>query len=207
MIEFINLTEVTDSLDNPITNEGVLPNDESWEVNSLNELGSTFSKDEEWPLENFQVQPEKIESNAFLPVNNGEWSGDVGDSEWNPNDEYVPLKSNPDELTWGEIKEKYDIDGIPFNEGEPDFSEVSKAEVKIDDFSTQRSVNFFQADEQLSKEWNCTPREAANWRKENNYTWHECKDCQTLQLVPSEVHNNIPHEGGISVAKKAANYS
>ena len=74
--------------------------------------------------------------------------------------------------------------------------------MKIDNFTTERNMNFPQADEKLAEKWECTPREVANWRKENGHTWHECKDCQTMQLVPSEVHNNIPHEGGISVAKK-----
>ena len=47
-----------------------------------------------------------------------------------------------------------------------------------------------------------SPEDVAKWRKENGYTWHECKDMKTMQKVPSEVHNNIPHSGGISEAKK-----
>ena len=30
---------------------------------------------------------------------------------------------------------------------------------------------------------------------------------KTMQLVPREIHNNIPHEGGISVAKSKQNES
>ena len=37
--------------------------------------------------------------------------------------------------------------------------------------------------------------------KENKYSWHECKDCKTMQLVPIEVHGNIEHKGGISEMK------
>lgn len=62
--------------------------------------------------------------------------------------------------------------------------------------------NFDKADIELAKQRGCTPEEVAKWRKENGYTWHECKDMKTMQKVPSQVHNNISHSGGISAAKK-----
>lgn len=37
--------------------------------------------------------------------------------------------------------------------------------------------------------------------KENKYTWHEKSDCKTMQKVPTEVHGNVRHEGGISEIK------
>ncbi|WP_442866219.1 HNH endonuclease signature motif containing protein [Aeromonas sp. QDB50] len=101
-----------------------------------------------------------------------------------------------------EILEKYDIDGIRFKDGEPDFSEISKGDVEIEPFSDSRSDNFDKADIELAKQKGCSPEDVAKWRKENGYTWHECKDMKTMQKVPSEVHNNIPHSGGISEAKK-----
>ena len=54
---------------------------------------------------------------------------------------------------------------------------------------------------QLAKERGCSPQEIKQWRMENKYTWHECKDCKTMQLVPTEVHGNIPHSGGIAETK------
>ena len=63
------------------------------------------------------------------------------------------MSANPDNLTWGELKEKYGIDGISFKDGEPDFSEVMKDEVKIDNFTTERNKNFPQADEKLAEKW------------------------------------------------------
>ena len=57
--------------------------------------------------------------------------------------------------------------------------------------------------EALALQRGCAPEEVAQWRKENHYTWHECNDCKTMQKVPSEVHGNIPHSGGISVYKAA----
>ena len=34
------------------------------------------------------------------------------------------------------------------------------------------------------------------------YTWHECVSCKTMMKVPTEIHGNVPHAGGISEAKK-----
>lgn len=136
------------------------------------------------------------------PIENGEWSGERGDSKWHPDREYTPLKSNPEGKTWDEILKKYEIDGITFKDGEPDFSEISKGNVEIEPFTENRDDNFTKADMELAKQHSCPPEEVRKWRKENGYTWHECKDMKTMQKVPSEVHNNISHSGGISEAKK-----
>ena len=151
-----------------------------------------------------------VENNARIPVNGGEWSNEAGNSTWKPNPDGVPQLNNPENKTWEEILKEHDIDGISFSDGDPDFSEISEGEVQIDDFTESRDKNFRQAEEKLAEQWTkegkdgkeWTPREVAEWRKENGYTWHECKDCTTMQLVPSEVHNNIPHSGGISEIKK-----
>lgn len=152
-----------------------------------------------------------FEKSEFIPRNGGEWSGEAGDSTWKPDPENTPPEksrnpehpySNPDNLSWKELMQKYGIDGIPFNDGEPDFSEVERGTVEIDDFTDDRDSNFTQADEKMAEQRGCTPEEVAKWRKENNYTWHECKDCKTMQKVPNEIHANVPHSGGVSEYKK-----
>lgn len=143
-------------------------------------------------------------SMGMLPRTGGEWTGTPGDSVWKPNREVTPNDrnySNPEGKTWGEILDKYEIDGIKFHDGEPDFSEVSKGTVEIDGFSDVRhgpGANFDQADEKLAQERGCTKEEVLEWRKENHYTWHERSDCKTMDKVPHEVHGNVPHSGGIS---------
>ncbi|MCI8683294.1 MAG: HNH endonuclease [Lachnospiraceae bacterium] len=132
--------------------------------------------------------------------NGGNWEGERGNSTWVPDRNDIPKNplTNPDKLTWGELLDKYGIDGIPFKDGEADFSEVSKGEVEIDDFTDDRAANFDQADEKLAEQRGCTPEEVAKWREEHKYTWHECKDCKTMQKVPTEIHGNVPHSGGVS---------
>ena len=54
--------------------------------------------------------------------------------------------------------------------------------MEIDDFTDDRPSNFAQADEALAKQRGCSPEEVKKWREENGYTWHECRDCKTMQI-------------------------
>lgn len=138
------------------------------------------------------------------PVENGEWSGERGNSEWHPDKDYIPGKSNPDGKSMGEILDSHGIDKIVFKNGEPDFSEISEGNIEIEHFTENRTDNFDLADIKMAEQKGCSPEEIRDWRKSNGYTWHECKDMRTMQLVPSEIHNNISHSGGISEIKKGA---
>lgn len=138
----------------------------------------------------------------------GRWSDERGNSDWYPDRDHIPENSrtNPEGLTWAEILDKYGIESIPFEDGEPDFSEVSKGTVEIDDFSSNRygkGGNFDQATEKLAEQRGCTREEVKEWMKENGYTWHERSDCKTMEKVPTEVHGNIRHSGGISEFKNS----
>lgn len=138
--------------------------------------------------------------------NGGHWEGERGNSKWFPNRDEIPKNplTNPDGLTWGQILDKYGIDGIEFKNGEPDFSPVAKGTVEIDHFTDNRygkGGNFDQACERLAEQGGCTKEEVKAWMKENKYTWHERSDCKTMDKVPTEIHGNIRHSGGISEAK------
>lgn len=136
----------------------------------------------------------------------GHWDGERGNSKWFPNRDEIPKnpRMNPDNLTWGEILDKYGIDGVNFKDGEPDFSPISKGNVEIDNFTEDRlskGGNFDQATEKLAQQRGCTKEEVEKWMQDNKYTWHECSDCKTMQKVPREVHGNIHHSGGVSEIK------
>jgi hypothetical protein len=140
----------------------------------------------------------------------GHWEGERGNSKWIPDTDYVPSETkgkthaNPDNSTMKKIMDKYGIDGVAYEDGEPDFSKVSRGTVEIKDYSDSRSDNFDKADIELAKEKGCSPEDVEKWRKENNYTWHECKDMKTMQKAPNEIHANFSHSGGISEIKKEA---
>lgn len=143
----------------------------------------------------------EIDNHKNCPVENGAYEGERGESKWKPDPGYIPLKGNPEAKTWQVILSEYNIDGIEFQDGEPDFDIISKGNVEIDEFSEDRTDNFDNADIELAKEKGCNPEDVEKWRKDNNYTWHECRDMRTMQKVPSIVHNNISHRGGISEIK------
>lgn len=155
------------------------------------------------------------DARGLLPQNGGSWEGDKGDSLWSPDRDVVPSKMNPDQLTWDEILHGYGIDSIEFIDGEPDFSKISEATVQIDDFTPNRAENFAQADQKLAEEWTSqgkdekvwTANDVRDYRREHGLTWHERSDTKTLDMVPSIVHSNVPHSGGISVAKSTQNNS
>lgn len=141
---------------------------------------------------------------GLLPRNGGIWTGAPGDSDWKPDSNVEPGDkhgTNPEHKNWGQIMRDHGFETIPFKDGEPNFSDVSKGQVEIDDFTDDRASNFDQADEKLASQRGGTPEDIAKWRGENKYTWHECRDCKTMQAVPTEVHGNIPHSGGVSEYK------
>lgn len=143
----------------------------------------------------------KCDRYYHCPRENGTWTGERGDSDWKPDPEYVPKSQNPEGQTWKTILKEYGIDHIEYKEGEPNLEGISKGTVEIDDFTSDRAKNFAEADVKLAEQRHCTPEEVAKWRKENGYTWHECSDMRTMQKVPSKVHNNISHTGGVSRAR------
>ena len=187
----MNMMELSKMTDSPLMNE----------AKNMDKITDMVDLDKPIVKELKEVKGCPIDGNG------GTWTGERGDSEWKPDDNEIPTRYNPDGLSWKEIKEKYGFETIPFNDGEPDFSEVPKGEVKIDDFSSSRTKNFSQADEKLAEQRGCTPEEVKKWREENKYTWHECSDCNTMQKVPSEVHGNVSHTGGISETKSKENTS
>ena len=150
----------------------------------------------------------------FIPREHGGWKGEPGNSSWYPDEEHVPnggRDSNPDGKTWGEILNENGIDHIEFHEGEPDFSKISKGTVEINGFSDTRESNYAKADQKLADQWNqegkagrtdWTKEDVEAYRKGNNLTWHERSDMKTMDLVPTIVHANVPHAGGISEIKK-----
>lgn len=183
------------------------------EISSSNkDIVPNFAKELESSIKSFAEadKPILVENSDVkgcpLEGNGGTWDGERGNSNWHPDRKHIPEnpKTNPDKLSWGEILDKYGIDSIPFKDGEVDFSEVSKGTVKIDDFSERRygkGGNFDQATERLAEQKGCTKEEVKKWMEENRYTWHEGRDCSTMSKVPTEVHGNVRHSGGISVIK------
>lgn len=130
----------------------------------------------------------------------GEWDGERGESKFVPTDGKIK-----------DILDEYDMNGVTYEDGIPDFSDCSEATVQIDDMTENRYKNFRQCDEKCAEQWNkdgkegktdWTPRDVANWRAENGYTWHERNDMKTCDLVPTEINDYFGHLGGVSECRK-----
>lgn len=160
----------------------------------IGDFESSFSKSE-LPTSIKDISDEYIstyeERLNQTPINNGAWDGERGESKF--------CSDNPEANSY---LKKAKVDGIEYENAIPDFSEVSKGDVEISEMSESRPKNFRQADEKLAIQKECTPREVAEWRETNGYTWHECNDMVTCQKIPSSVNSAFGHLGGVSECKK-----
>ncbi|MCT4430744.1 MAG: HNH endonuclease signature motif containing protein [Lactococcus lactis] len=166
---------------------------------------SVEGKDFDKPMTEYDKPFENKYSHNPIEGSSGHWEGERGESKFIPDSDAVPKIANSEGKTFGEILPKYGIDGINFSEGEPDFSPISKGDVKISEMSSSRPDNFAKADIAQARNTGYTPEEVSKWRKDNGYTWHECRDGQTMQKLPSEVHSNIRHSGGVSMMRALEN--
>ena len=122
----------------------------------------------------------------------GHWTGERGESDF-VLDEPIILKD-------GTVVSK-----ISYHNAIPDFSGYAKAQINILNMTNNRDLNFKQADELLAELWSktkfngrtWTPRDVANYRADNGFTWHEMNNLKTMQLVPSDINGTWGHLGGV----------
>ena len=150
-----------------------------------------------------------------IPKKNAKWDGEEGNSlcRMSGTPRNKNGYNNKDNKSWNQIYRENNIDGIVFNNGEPDLSPVSKMETKMNfdtDISdkarqellgpkpkrTQLHEEFYA---KLAKERNCTVEEIKNFKEKHNLVVYECSDCETLMLVPREIHDNLTHSGGVEM--------
>ncbi len=150
------------------------------------------------------------------PKTGGIWEGERGNSVFYPDRDVRPSNkgySNMENKTWGQILDENNIVGIKYINGEPDFSPIVKMQTTMD-FESEISeaarkqllstpVNREQLHEEfyvkLAKENNCTVDEIITFKESNNLVVHESPDCKTLLLLPREIHDNLPHTGGVDM--------
>lgn len=140
------------------------------------------------------------------------WSGLEWDSTLIPDPTITPENknySNIDRLTWGEIMEKHNFQGLTYHRGKPDFSQVAYHTVQLQDFDrlvdscsdTERGPLQEEAFRILANNLHKTVEEIQTYKEQNRLVWHEDTDCKTLYLVPQEIHNNLHHFGGIGMLR------
>ena len=150
-----------------------------------------------------------------IPTSGGRWTGEAGDSLWIPDDNIVPPDkgySNMHNKTWGQIKKENGFQGIRFSDGRVNFGPVVQYFVKFDwekelgrdgirhlVATGDRQYLHEAAFSKLATKLGKSVEEVKQIKESHNLVWHEEPDCETLQLVVREVHDNIRHFGGIAM--------
>ena len=129
----------------------------------------------------------------------GTWSGKRGESDFVLNEPII-------------LSDGTKVYRVTYRNGIPDFSPFQIAQVKIPEMTKDRygvGKNFNQADIALAEYWTkityagrkWTPRDVETFRNNNNLTWHEMSNMQSMQLVPYDVNDTFDHYGGVAECK------
>jgi hypothetical protein len=120
-----------------------------------------------------------------LPRTNGKWEGDPGNGKW-----------------YSEHNDVLEVTGgkpVEFKNNRPDFSPWSKGQLKFKEGQLNGTDSDFKlVYEKLmkAKGFN-TINQAKNWLREKGLTPHHF-DNNTIQLIPTKLHKNVPHIGSAS---------
>jgi RHS repeat-associated protein len=119
-----------------------------------------------------------------LPRSDGYWDGEPGNSNWFSN------KSEVKNITGGE--------GVPFKDGHADFSKWSQGNFEFDNL-TGHDTDFDLVHGRLKEDFGLKSKaEAKRLMRRLGVTAHHHQDMKTIQLIPTDLHGNVPHEGGAS---------
>lgn len=144
----------------------------------------------------YTTYEDRIEQLKRIKKGIGEWSGKIGESDFVLNE---PIT----------LPDGTKITKVTYRNGIPDFSPYAKAEINISNMTNKRlgkGNNYNQADEALAAIWtkqkfdgkSWTARDVEVYRTENNLTWHEMSNMESMQLVPFEVNDTFKHYGGVA---------
>ncbi|MBX3668458.1 MAG: HNH endonuclease [Rhodocyclaceae bacterium] len=128
--------------------------------------------------------------------------GERGNGEWDPG------KSGLDKDKVKKIESVTGGKPVRFENGNPDFSEYvhqtkgadgklvdAKVEIELDR-AGNRENDFRAAREAMAEKLG-----VEHYEEPKGWTWHHKEDGTTMELIPSALHNNVPHSGSVSVAK------
>lgn len=141
------------------------------------------------------------------PINleRGQWSGERGFSHFEPSKDCEKGR-----LANGKLAE-FGLSSIEYCNGFPDFSPCAVETVQIKNMTSNRPMNFSQADKLLAEKFNRELKDGrGDWdefkvekmRHDNKLSWHEMEDTKTMQLVPLEIHEFFNHSGGIAECRE-----
>ena len=118
-----------------------------------------------------------------LPRNNGTWSGETGNSLWFSDDPRITA------ITGGE--------GVKFTDGRPDFSPWSQMDIPFEPGVLKGTKkDLAEVYKRIMEEYNLPSQKKAMDLLDELTAHHS--STTMIQLIPSDLHNNIPHIGPAS---------
>jgi A nuclease of the HNH/ENDO VII superfamily with conserved WHH len=128
--------------------------------------------------------------------------GERGNGDWDP------AKSGLSTDKVDDIESVTKGKPIEFKDGNPDLSEYTykvkgadgsvadgKVEIELSPVG-DRDADFRKAREAMAEKLG-----QDGFKEPKGWTWHHNEDGTTMELIPSGLHNNVPHSGGVSLAK------
>lgn len=147
---------------------------------------------------------EQSRGKGRIPRSDGGWDGEPGNSPW--------VSFNPDvvRITHGEA--------VEYVHGEPVLSPYAEEQVILKRMTGRNGPDFRAAREGLMRQYPGRWRglvHVAAWEHggvpdlwgnalSEQHTWHHEPDVESMSLVPTALHRNLPHTGGASAARKGA---
>lgn len=119
----------------------------------------------------------------------GTWTGPRGESIFIPSDPYMQA-----------LLRQYGLEGVTYHNGVPDFSPFEFTAIELFNMHgglRGRDFNFSSADEILGMKYGITETEMRRVREYLGYTWHECNNMTTMQMIPQEINSYFKHMGGV----------
>lgn len=139
---------------------------------------------------------------THTPKKGWEGSGERGNGPWNPN------QSGMDTDKVKEIESITQGKPITFKEGYPDLSEYTYQAKGVDGKTISGDVEIQMSrtgdrekDFAMARKAMADKLGLDEFEEPRNLTWHHVEDGTTMQLVPKQLHKNVPHTGGVSIAK------
>lgn len=152
---------------------------------TIGEIGENISKATSKMFGNAKEAIVRFSVKTRLPRNNGKWKGEPGEGLWYSN--------KP------EVKKITNNEGVEFKKGRPNFTPWSQGKLVFEKGSLNgTSKDFNLVYEQIQKQYNLPSKNAAKkLLKQAGVTPHHKSDT-LIELVPTDLHKNVPHVGSAS---------
>lgn len=120
-----------------------------------------------------------------MPRTNGKWEGKPGNGKWYSN------KPEVNKVTNGQ--------GVKFKNGKPDFTPWSKGKLKFKKGALDGTSKDFNAvyDKIKQAKGFKSRNQAKTWLQKKGLTPHH-KSPTEIELIPTDLHKNVPHIGSAS---------